>query len=66
METSLLFKCNELIKKNVTALFCISDNTIVNKSLYSGRTKEDEGYRHKVRYDIIPKVIVKLFKKINR
>ena len=66
METSLLFKCNELIKKNVTALFCISDNTIVNKSLYSGRTKEDEDYRHKVRYDIIPKVIVKLFKKINR
>ena len=66
METALLFKCNELLKKNVTALFCISDNTIVNKSLYSGRTEEENNYRHKVRYEIIPKLIVELFKELKR
>ena len=61
METSLLFKCNELLKRNVTALFCISDNTVTNKSLYSGRTKEDDDYRHKVRNEVIPKIITDLF-----
>lgn len=34
METANVFKCNELLKINVTALFCISDNTLQNKSLY--------------------------------
>ena len=63
METANLFKCNELLKINVTALFCISDNTIVNKSLYSGRTEEENDYRHKVRNEIIPKIVVDLFKK---
>ena len=62
METSILFKCNELMNKNVTALLCISDNTILNKSLYSGRKEEEENYRHKVRYEIIPEIIVEMFK----
>lgn len=63
METANVFKCNELLKINVTALFCVSDNTLLNKSLYSGRTEEENDYRHKVRYEIIPKVVVELFKK---
>lgn len=63
METSLLFKCNDLLKINVTALFCISDNTILNKSLYSGRTKEETEYKYKIRYEVIPKIVVELFKK---
>lgn len=63
METALLFKCNEVLNINVTALFCISDNTVVNKSLYSGRNSEEEEYRHKVRNEIIPNIIIKLFKK---
>lgn len=62
METAALFKCNEKLKKNVTALFCVSDNTVLSKSLYSGRTEEDEIYRHKVRYEIIPEIIVEMFK----
>ncbi len=62
METANLFKCNDLLNINVTALFCISDNTVVNKSLYSGRTEEENEYRHKVRYEIIPKIVVELFK----
>lgn len=63
METANLFKCNELLNINVTALFCISDNTVVNKSLYSGRTEEENEYRHKVRYEVIPKLVVDLFRK---
>ena len=64
METANLFKCNELLNINVTALFCISDNTILNKSLYSGRTEDENKYRHKVRYDIIPKLAIELFKSV--
>ncbi len=63
METALLFKSNELLNINVTAMFCISDNTIVNKSLYSGRTEEENEYRHKVRNEVIPNIIIKLFSK---
>lgn len=62
METANLFKCNELLNINVTALFCISDNTVLNKSLYSGRTEEENEYRHKIRNEVIPKIIVELFR----
>lgn len=62
METANLFKCNELLNINVTAPFCISDNTVLNKSLYSGRTEEENEYRHKIRNEVIPKIIVELFR----
>lgn len=62
METANLFKCNELLNINVTALFCISDNIVLNKSLYSGRTDEENEYRHKIRYGVIPKIVIELFK----
>ena len=62
METANLFKCNELLNINVTALFCISDNAVLNKSLYSGRTEEENEYRHKIRDEVIPKIIVELFR----
>jgi purine-nucleoside phosphorylase len=63
MDTAILFKCNELLKINVTALFCISDNTLLNKSLYSGRADEENDYRHKIRNEVIPHVIIDLFKR---
>ena len=65
METANLFKCNELLKINVTALFCISDNLLLNKSLYSGRTEEEKAYRQKIIYEVVPTVIIDLFKKVN-
>lgn len=65
METACLFKCCNLMNINATALFSISDNTILNKSLYSGRTDEENVYRHKIRYELIPKIIIDLFKKSN-
>lgn len=65
METANLFKCGDIMNFNVTALFCISDNTILNKSLYSGRTTQENEHRHKVRYETIPYVVVELFKNVN-
>ena len=62
METSVLFKCGECLNINITALFCISDNTILNKSLYSGRTETENEYRHRVRDELIPQIIVELIK----
>ena len=63
METANVFKCNELLKINITALFCISDNTLQNKSLYSGRTQEENNYRRKIRYEVIPEIVINLLKK---
>jgi len=65
METANLFKCCEVMNMNVTAIFCVSDNTMLNKSLLSGRTDEENLYRHKVRFEILPGIIVDLFKKLN-
>ena len=62
METANLFKCNELLNINVTALFCISDNIVSNKSLYSGRSDTEREYKHKIKNEIIPKIIIELFK----
>ena len=61
METACVFKSCNMTGINATAIFCISDNTIVNKSLFSGRTEEDKARRYKVRYEIIPKLVVNLF-----
>lgn len=63
METANLFKCGEIMDINVTAIFCVSDNTVLNKSVYSGRTEEEHIHRRKIRYEVIPKILVELFKK---
>ena len=64
METANVFKCCEIMNLNVTALFCVSDNTVLSKSLYSGRSEEENEYRHKVRYEIVTKIVIDLFKLI--
>ena len=64
METANVFKCSKIAKINTTALFCISDNIIKKKSLYSGRTEKEKEYRYMVRYNILPKIIMELLKKI--
>lgn len=65
METANLFKCGEILNIDVTALFCVSDNIVVNKSVFSGRTKEENEYRHRIRKKVIPKIAIELFKKLN-
>lgn len=63
METSALFKCNNILNINMTALFCVSDNAVLNKSLYSGRTDLEKEYKHMVKEKIIPNIIIELFRK---
>ena len=64
METACLFKCGNLLDINITSLLCVSDNTILNKSLYSGRDKNDSENKRKSKYKIIPKIIIKLFENL--
>ena len=66
METAIVFKSCKMMNINVTAIFCISDNTIANKSLFSGRTDEDKEKRRRVRSEIIPKITIDLFKMMNK
>ncbi len=64
METYCLFKASRIAGIKSSALLCVSDNAIINKSLYSGRTEKDRKLRKKVRNDIIPKVLMECFKEI--
>ena len=63
METACLFKCCNTIKMNVTAIFAVSDNILVNKSLYSGRSEEEKDRKKYTKHNIIPKLVEELFNK---
>ena len=65
METSALFSSCLVTEKECFALLAVSDNTILNKSLISGRTDEDMEKYHKTRYDIIPMIIFSLLENNN-
>jgi len=61
METSALFKSGEICKINAGAVFCVSDNTILKKSLLSGMTKEEIDYEKNVRKNILTKIVIESF-----
>ena len=56
METATLFHASNIVNIKSSAIMNISDNTIINKSLYSGRTNEEQQRRYKVKKDIIPRI----------
>ena len=60
METAALFKSAEICKIKACAIFSVSDNTILKKSLLSGRTKEEIDYRKYVRGNILTKIVYNL------
>ncbi len=60
METSALFSACLVAEKECVALLAVSDNTILNKSLISGRTDDDMKLYHRTRYEIIPEIILDL------
>lgn len=62
METASAFRAAKLMKKPLAALFSVSDNTIANKSLISGSTKDERDYRRFVRGELLPKIILNLIK----
>lgn len=62
METAAAFKAAELLKIPLVAIFCVSDNTVKNKSLIGGRDVEMKEYRKLVKNEVIPEIIMELFK----
>jgi purine-nucleoside phosphorylase len=61
METAAAFRAAQIADIKMSALFSVSDNTIKNKSLISGRTQEEIEYRKYVRREIFPQIILKFF-----
>jgi purine-nucleoside phosphorylase len=61
METSVLFKAAEICGINAGAIFCVSDNTLLRKSLLSGMTKEEKDYERNMRKNILTKIVMESF-----
>lgn len=65
METSALFSSCLVAEKECFALLSVSDNTILNKLLISGRTDKDMNKYYMTRYEKIPKIIFKIICEVN-
>ena len=65
METSALFKCGEVMNIETAALLCVSDNTLNNKSLYSGRNDDERKIKKEMKNNHIPKIIIEISKLFN-
>ncbi len=63
METASLFKASSLIGVDAGAILVVSDNVLMNKSLFSGRSDEENKYRHYVKEKVIPEIVCRLFKR---
>ncbi|SCL86449.1 AMP nucleosidase [Sporanaerobacter sp. PP17-6a] len=61
METAASFRAARLADIPITALFSVSDNTVINKSLINSRTQEEMEYRRYVRRELFPKIILDIF-----
>jgi purine-nucleoside phosphorylase len=61
METAALFKSAEICGIKACAVFNVSDNTVLKKSLLSGRSKEEKEFRRYVRKNIITKIVLESF-----
>ncbi len=59
METAPAFRASALAGIAMAAIFSVSDNTVVNKSLVSGRTQQEKEYRSFTRKTVFPKIILK-------
>lgn len=65
METASAFRVAEIANLKLAAIFSVSDNTITNKSLISGRTESDMKYRRFVRNNLFPEIITKVFSEMS-
>jgi purine-nucleoside phosphorylase len=61
METSVLFKAAEICGIKAGAVFCVSDNTLLKKSLLSGTTKEEKDYEKNARKNILTEIVLESF-----
>jgi purine-nucleoside phosphorylase len=58
METSAVFNAASLTGIKAAALLLISDVTITNKSLFSGRTEQDREFYHHIRETYLSKIVL--------
>ncbi|MCL2477654.1 phosphorylase [Candidatus Bathycorpusculum sp.] len=63
METAAAFAAGKLMKLPIVALFSVSDNSVLKKSLVSGRTEKEMNYRKFTRQELFPKIILAVFQK---
>lgn len=61
METAAAFRAAYIANISIVALFSVSDNTVKNKSLLSGRTSKEMEYRKFVRKEVFPQIILEYF-----
>ena len=61
METAAAFRAACIVDKKIAALLSVSDNTIQNKSLVTGRTEKENNYRKEVRRMVFPQIIRSIF-----
>lgn len=64
METAAAFRAAALANIPIAAIFSVSDNTITNKSLISGRSESELEYRRFTRKTIFPRIILKTFSEL--
>lgn len=62
METAAAFRAADLMSIPLVALFSVSDNTVVQKSLVCGRTEEEIAYRHTTRREAFPPLIAEVLR----
>lgn len=61
METASAFRAAQTAGLKLAALYSVSDNTVLNKSLLSGRTEQDMQYRRFVRANLFTEILLKVF-----
>ena len=61
METAAAFRAAKISGLSLVAIFSVSDNTVTNKSLISGRTEREMAYRRFVRKSLFPQIIWETF-----
>lgn len=62
MESAAAFKLAKLMGIPMAALLNVSDNTVANKPVVSGRTEEELSYRKFVRDEIMSRIILNLMR----
>ena len=65
METSVLFRASEITGIKATSIFAVSDNTVRNKSLYSGRSIKDKEAKGFSIYHVTPEIVMEILKKLS-
>lgn len=65
METATLFHAAHISGLNAVAVFVVSDNAVISKSLYSGRNNEDIDRKNRSKKQLVPNAVINYLTSIN-